>query len=311
MFTLVEPASLDTVSDLPHLGCAMLVGACREKGIPVSLVRGQTRYLEDMFLRGGEELWGLLHDLKEEEVRRLRMEAYREAVRAKGLGGFKEELRRLYETVIVTKSARHYFNGHRIKEFVDQKNIFVSLFLYYLRGREHEGLSIIDKYVDAIVGSKPRYIGFSIENRFDPFSRAIRKRVKELTGVPIILGGALAPFVEPGELEKIWGEECMDYFVVGPAEHSLPLLVEALEDGREPEGIHNVYYKKRGELRCNPLEVVDDLNALSFPDFSQFDLPRYLIPKTILPLQTARARAIRFRRLLRSAYRAMGMPSVA
>jgi len=41
MFALVEPLMMGRLIDYPHLGCAMLIAACQEKGIETKLVKGQ------------------------------------------------------------------------------------------------------------------------------------------------------------------------------------------------------------------------------------------------------------------------------
>ena len=63
MLALLEPCIMKDILDRPHLGCAMLIAACLEKGIKTTLIKGQTRYLKDMFVNDSEELWRLIQDL--------------------------------------------------------------------------------------------------------------------------------------------------------------------------------------------------------------------------------------------------------
>ena len=73
MLTLVEPIILENISDRPHLGCAMLISACQAKGIKTTLVKGQTRFLKDMFTNDSGELWNLIRDLKKESLNKLKL----------------------------------------------------------------------------------------------------------------------------------------------------------------------------------------------------------------------------------------------
>jgi len=290
MLALLEPCCLlPHLVDGPHLGCAMLIAACRERGIKTTLIKGQTRYLKDMFVDDSEELWNLIRGLKEDDLKKMgKIGNYKKSIQRKGLKQFRSELKGLYQRVALDKNPRHYYDAKLRSRFNCLHEIFVNLELYYLAEFDHAGLEIIDRYISEIIRSNPRYIGFSLENYFDPLSRTIRKRIKELTGVPIIVGGAQTPFIDFKKIDKIFEEEYFDYLIVGAGDYALPSLIEALEDGRDPKGIMNVFYKKGGRVIDNDLGIIDDLDKLPYPDYSQFDLDLYFAPKRILPLQTAR-----------------------
>ncbi len=288
MLTLVEPFIKDNLLDRPRLGCAMLISACQEKGIKTNLVKGQTRYLKDIFINDSEELWGLIQDLKEDDLKKIGIAEYKKSIQEKGIRQFQDELKSLYQYVIVDKNPRHYFNAQMVEKFNNLYRIFVAIYSYYLRELNHSKLKIVDRYVSEIIKSSPRYIGFSLQGSFEPLSRTIRKRIKELTEIPIIVGGSLTPFIDLKELDKIFEEEYFDYLVIGAGEHALPALIEAMDNKKEPKGITNVFYKEDSKIKGNDLEVIDDLDSLPYPDYSQFDLDLYLTPKRILPLQTVR-----------------------
>ncbi len=288
MIALVEPCIMDCILDRPHLGCAMLIAACQEKGIKTTLIKGQTRYLRDMFVNDSEELWGLIQDLKEDDLEKIGIDKYKKSIQEKGLRQFQDELKSLYQYVIIDKNPRHYFNGILIEKFVNLYIIFTKIYLYYLTKLNHNKLKIIDCYISEIIKSNPRYIGFSLQGSFGPFSRAILRRIKELTEIPIIVGGALTPFIDFKKLDKIFEEEYFDYLIIGTGENALLSLIEALDNKKEPKGIENIFYKKDGKLKGNVLGVIHDMDSLPYPDYSQFDLDLYLTPKRILPLQTAR-----------------------
>ena len=289
MLALLEPCITHNLLDRPHLGCAMLIAACLEKGIKTTLIKGQTRYLKDMFVNDSEELWRLIQDLKEDDLKKMvGIGEYKKSIQEKGLRQFQDELKSLYQYVIIDKNPRHYFNAILIEKFNNLSRNFMTLYLYYLKKLNHAKLKIVDRYVSEIIKSNPRYIGFSLQGHFDPLSRTIRKRIKELTEIPIIVGGALTPFIDLKKLDKIFEEEYFDYLVIGCGDHALPSLIKTLENNKNPKGITNVFYKKGSRIIDNDLGIIDDLDELPYPDYSQFDLDLYLTPKRILPLQTAR-----------------------
>jgi len=288
MLTLVEPSIMGYILDRPHLGCAMLISACLKKGIKTTLIKGQTRYLKDMFVNDSEELWGLIQDLKDSDLKKINIAEYRKSIQEKGIKQFQYELNNIYQDAIIDKNPRNYFNVRIIEKFIDLNNIFVAIYFYYLTKLNRSKLKIIDHYISEIIKSNPRYIGFSLQGDFEPLSRIIRKRIKELTDIPIIVGGALTPFIDLRKLNKTFEEEYFDYLVIGAGEHALPSLIEALDNKKEPKGIANVFYKKDSKIKGNDLEVINDLDSLPYPDYSQFDLDLYMTPKRILPLQTAR-----------------------
>jgi radical SAM superfamily enzyme YgiQ (UPF0313 family) len=288
MLTLVEPFMTSSVLDRPHLGCAMLISACQEKGIKTNLVKGQTRYLRNLFVNHSEEIWNLLRTLSEDGFRKIGAIDYKEAIRGTGVKEFQADLKSLYQYVIIDKDPRHHFNIPKVKQFSHLHNLFIELYFYYLINLNCTDLKIIDYYITEILKSRPRYIGFSLHDGHDILSRIIRKRIKALTKIPIIVGGAITPFIDVRKMNRIFEEEFFDYLVIGAGELALPALIESLDNKKEPEGIANVFYKKNGKIKTNKLEVINDLDSLAYPDYSQFDLDLYLTPERILPLQTAR-----------------------
>jgi radical SAM superfamily enzyme YgiQ (UPF0313 family) len=288
MLTLVESNYMNGISDRPNLGCAMLIAACQEKGIKTTLVNGQTRYLRDIFVNDSNELWGLIQDLKKDDLIKLGVVEFKRSVQEKGEKYFRAKLNNLYQDVIVDKNPRQYFNAALVKEMNHLHNIFLSIYFYYLKDLNHSKLMIIERCVSEIINSGHRYVGFSMSGEFDLLSRTIRKRIKELTDKPIIVGGPLTTFIDLKNLDMIFRDECFDYLVIGAGEQALPSLINSLKNNIEPKDIMNVFYKKGNKIKGNDLGVIDDLNCLPYPDFSQFDLDLYLTPKIILPLQTAR-----------------------
>jgi len=289
MLTLIEPNhfNMNEFSDRPHLGCAMLIAVCQERGIKTSLIKGQTRYVKDMFVNDSEELWNLVHDLKEDDLKKIGIVEYKRSIQEKGIRQFQDELKNLYQNIFINKNIRHCFNFQMAENFRSLYNVFVRIYSYYLINLNFDNLNLINRYVSETLNKNPRYIGFSVDHR-SSFSRIICKRIKETAGVPIIMGGSLTPFLSPKSINEIFEKEFFDYLVVGAGDHALPALIEALDNNEEPKGIANVFYKKDGEIKSNDLKAVNDLDSLPYPDFSQFDLDLYPAPERVLPLQAAR-----------------------
>jgi radical SAM superfamily enzyme YgiQ (UPF0313 family) len=288
MLTLVEPLVLEGLVDRPNLGCAMLIAACQERGIKTTLVQGQARFLKDMFCNDSDELWHLAASLNEKEARKIRLGSFPEEVRKQGIKAFREELADLYRHVITDKTPRCYFEGSKVEIFRNYYNFFSAIYFYYVNQTNPPGLKIIDRYVTEIIKSNPRYIGFSMHTKFNILSRIIRKRIKERTNIPIIVGGSMTPYLDLKTVQNSFAEELFDYMIVGAGEEALPSLIESLDQKREPQGIANVFYIKDGRLITNRLEDIRDLDSLPFPDYSQFDLDLYPTPERILPIQTSR-----------------------
>lgn len=287
MLVLVEPLN-EQLSDRPDLGIAMLIASCRAKGIATSLVKGQTRILNDIFIHDSKELWHLICSLGIKDLKKLQIFDYKKLIYEKGLRQFCSELEREYNEIIINKSPRYYFNTPLLYRFRYLYFIFLKVYYYYLNTLRCDTLKIAERYVAEIKKNHPRYVGFSL-NRFpNPFLLHIVKRIKKEMGIPIIAGGNFAHFISLKEKVNFFLENYFDYLIMGPAEYTLTWLIETLNDGKEPESIPNLCYKKNGKVKSNPLKTIGDLDTLPYPDFSEFDLDLYFAPKKILPLQTAR-----------------------
>ncbi len=287
MLALIEPFNLLEFEDRPHLGCAMLIAACRKQGMNTTLINGQTRFLKEMFVNNSRELWELIRDFKTKDLKYQKITAFKTIVHKKGFTQFQKEMADLYQDIIIDKNPRQYFNAQAIEKFSGLFRIFSTIYSYYLKELNYKELNIVNHYVKIILNTNFRYAGFSLDS-FDLLSRAIRKQVKAQTGLTIIAGGSLTPFLNLQNLNRIFEEEYIDYLIVGAGEEALPALIEKLNNNKQPRNIPNVFYKENGKVRTSNLEVIKNLNLLPYPDFSQFPLDLYLTPKRILPLQTAR-----------------------
>ncbi len=81
--------------------------------------------------------------------------------------------------------------------------------------------------------------------------------------IPVVIGGIHASFLPDEALQFA------DYIVRGEAEYSFLPLVQAIEEGRIPEGIPGVSYWADGKpVHNDPLESRIDMDTLPIPDLS-------------------------------------------
>ena len=298
MLALVEPFFLKGLADRPDLGCAMLIAACREHRIETTLIKGQTRWLKDLFLQDSGEIFDLILNLNDSALTQLRLRDYQEAIAAAGRSAFQREVAQLYKSIFFDKSPRAYYIAEKFEKLGELTRIFLSVYTYYLTECGDEEIGLVRRTVTEIIKAAPRFIGFSLQLKFDPITRAVRNQLKQLTDAPIIIGGSLTPFLDPAALAPLFQTQHFDYLVKGEGEISLPRLLRALEQGRDPTDQPNVFFMKKGRLMGLESEkhgpgavkkdAFPDLDRLPYPDFSQFDLDLYPSPLRILPMQTAR-----------------------
>jgi radical SAM superfamily enzyme YgiQ (UPF0313 family) len=289
MLTLIEPINLIGLNDRPDLGCAMLIGSCREHGIKTTLVKAQTRYIHDMFTRDSENLYQMLMELPENNDKEAQqLLKYKHFFQTKPINTFKLEVEEVYWDVIVNKSIRSFLDASKVKQFITLYNVFRIMYTHRLLVQKKTNIRLIDRYVDEVVKTSPSYLGFSIRGEMNPLSREIISRVKERIDIPVIVGGTFTPFVDHDSLQQLFESQGFDYMIIGAGDQALPALIEALEGNREPTDIPNVCYQFGNRIKVNEIEVCKDPNQLPHPDFSQFDLDLYPTPVRILPFQTAR-----------------------
>ncbi len=120
----------------------------------------------------------------------------------------------------------------------------------------------------------PGLIALSGTTHQFPYLKKIARALKPaLPKVPIICGGihaSLAP-------EEVLSEPELDMVCVGEGEKAVVLLAGALEQGRDYQGIQNLWVKTGGSVRKNPVcALVEDLDALPFADRELFDYQKIL-----------------------------------
>ncbi|MGC9024159.1 MAG: B12-binding domain-containing radical SAM protein, partial [Chloroflexia bacterium] len=118
----------------------------------------------------------------------------------------------------------------------------------------------------------PLLIGFSITSNMVPFLREWGRWIKEKWPQALLIAGGVHPTLVPEETLAL---PPVDLVCVGEGEGAILDLAEALEQGRPPSGIRNLWWKRPdGSVERNPLRPLVDLDALPFPDRALYDYPR-------------------------------------
>ncbi|MEK6921201.1 MAG: radical SAM protein [Nanoarchaeota archaeon] len=130
----------------------------------------------------------------------------------------------------------------------------------------------LDLLCTLIEQKKPTLIGISLSSSYFPIADQITKRIKEQFSIPVLWGGA-GPTTNPEKMIK----HC-DILAIGEAEYSVVELVKRVEAKKHFTDISNLWINKDGNTLRNPTNpLIQDLNALPFPDFSYSN--KYLIDK--------------------------------
>ncbi len=116
---------------------------------------------------------------------------------------------------------------------------------------------------------RPDVVGLSVLSFNYPEALSIAGFIKEHSVVPIIFGGVhviLSP-------DEVIGHPEVDMICTGEGELTLKAL---LDNGGDPQGVDGLWFKHHGEVHKNPPRpLAQDIDAFGFPDFSDFDMPRY------------------------------------
>ncbi len=110
---------------------------------------------------------------------------------------------------------------------------------------------------------KPDVVGFSVLTGYQDKYLNLGKQMKRIIDPsPLILFGGPHPTFFP----KVVLEDGVDAICVGEGEGAITELLEAVDRGDDISGIRNLGFEKDGELVCNPMRPLVDLDTVPFPD---------------------------------------------
>jgi len=120
---------------------------------------------------------------------------------------------------------------------------------------------------------------FLISSLFTAYFSSVRKIIKIIKGkYPekiVIIGGSCAT-IQP----KLILDNGADYVIIGEGETVVKELLDRIDSGSaDITGISNLVWKSKGKFFRNPRKIIEDLDALPFPDYSIPGVPDYQVKK--------------------------------
>ncbi len=282
MFVLVESIASDYLLEESDLGCALIMGIAEENRIKNRFIQGQLNLIKSLFGESQKPILALITDLDHDKYPEL------DFLNKEKPGEIYEKNLDLFNYFYHRKSNQVFFDYRKYFNYRNSFKILAHAAKTLIIEGLYDEFPLVDSFVSQILAHDPDLIGFSMAYGFDPISRLIRKKIKETTEIPIVVGGAHTPFIKPLDYKEMFVTEYFDYLIVGQGDLAFPRLYAALNANQNPQNIPNVFYNRDGEVVGTPPEIVEDLDQLPFPDFSQFDLDHYYAPNRILPVQSSR-----------------------
>lgn len=147
----------------------------------------------------------------------------------------------------------------------------------------HRALGMEEKMIRFAEKFEPDIIAFSSPTNLFPWTKKMAGLLKKALKVPIIIGGPHATSVPEYVIEN----PEFDMVCVGEGEEAFLELLKAMEKRSRKEDIKNIWFKKNGEIRKNPVRpLIENLDSLPFPDKSIFE--KYGAVNRRLYIMTAR-----------------------
>lgn len=130
--------------------------------------------------------------------------------------------------------------------------------------------SYLDHMMEIIPWERFRVVGFTSTFQQSVASFALAARIKKrFPNICTVFGGA--NFDGEMGLELVRAIECIDYAVIGEADHTFPELLIALQEDRDPAKVPGVVGRRDGDT--TPLQVrppFQMLDELPIPDYEEF-----------------------------------------
>lgn len=141
-----------------------------------------------------------------------------------------------------------------------------------------------------IVREEPDIVGISIPSMPQMLAGMTLGYLVKTAGLPchVTVGGPHISMLRE-QLPKVPAIfSLFDSAVVFDGEVALLRLAEALDGNGDLSHVPNLVYKEGGRIRVNARKEPEKIADLPLPDFDGLPLDRYLAPKPVLPLLTAR-----------------------
>lgn len=121
--------------------------------------------------------------------------------------------------------------------------------------------------------TKPGIICFSSTSTQFPYLNSITRNLKNVTESFLVCGGPHTT-LNPDSISEI---KDLDAIVCGEGEYTALELAKAIEKGKMRYDIKNVWFRKDGRIKRNPVRpLIKDLDKLPFPDKSSLDFQKLI-----------------------------------
>jgi anaerobic magnesium-protoporphyrin IX monomethyl ester cyclase len=121
-----------------------------------------------------------------------------------------------------------------------------------------------EQLVDLVVKERPDVVGMNCSTHtFVAAMASLAEVHRLLPDAVIVLGGYHATFAAQ---EIIGSYPFIRYIIKGEAEKAFPRLLDHIEAGTEPSDVDGITFRGEGGWEENPLTLIEDLDALPFPD---------------------------------------------
>jgi radical SAM superfamily enzyme YgiQ (UPF0313 family) len=143
-------------------------------------------------------------------------------------------------------------------------------------------VNLFEQWIEEILSFAPRVVGFSVWQSTEYFVIKMAEMLKRNNkDILIVAGGFWCNLYN----DKLLSNKVIDIVVYGEGEQTLADIVENYD---KKEGIQGCFIKYNGIIQNYGIrEELDNLDSLPFPDFSSFQLDRYLF-KDNIPISFSR-----------------------
>jgi hypothetical protein len=145
----------------------------------------------------------------------------------------------------------------------------------------------VDVAVDRLLQNNPDMIGLSIMSKNQYYFSALIARAMKAKNrrIQTVFGGHFCCLTPP---EFFLENTFIDYVVQNEGEKALSDLIQFLNGKKALSNIPNLVYRKGTAAAITRPAIIQELDKLPFPDFSDFDLNGYPNPYPVAPILTSR-----------------------
>ena len=184
-----------------------------------------------------------------------------------------------YPTVFSELSYTTKRELNSVKNIIDEveseeRNIFLSIYEKYF----------LDEFL------KYDIVGISIAstNQLVPGFTLAKLLKRKKPGIKIIVGGAVLPYLENHIKCNYDLFRYGDFFIIGEGETALLKCIRYLHGEGNLNDIPNTLYWNGKNVVSNKMNIIEDVNQLPIPDYSEYPLKKYFTRKIALPYLASR-----------------------